>query len=248
MKIIGFSLGFVINLGLATGLGFLLPLIFIHPQEIFTEFGLITFVGIFFIIGGLWLSYKAGSQRDAQKPMNSNKKDKSYKLGVFLAIVAGIFSAGQNFTFALTSNMQQLALASGSKVLAAAIVIWPAFLTCSFVPYAMYMLFLHGKHDSFSAYKTPGSLKNAFFAVIMGLFWYGSLVGYSQAALLIGNLGPIIVWPLFMVLIILTSNFWGWKSKEWLGCSVEVRRNAIIAMLLLITAVIILGSSALVTN
>ncbi len=249
MRTIGIGLGFVINIGLGTGLGFLFPLVFLHPEAIWTSFGLVTLIGIIFIIGGLLLSYYAGHQRDLSKKFNPETlaAKSSYKLGVLFAIIAGIGSAGQNFTFALTSNMQQLALVAGVKMLAAAIVIWPAFLTCAFIPYGVYMLYLHGKNTSFNAYKTPNSARNYGFAVIMAILWFGSLIAYSQAALWIGSTGPIVAWPLFMVFIILTSNFWGWKSKEWAGCSADIKRHVFLAMVLLVVAVVILAYSAVLT-
>lgn len=249
LKMIGLGLGFVINIGLGTGLGFLLPLVFLHPEKVFTPFGWVTMIGILFIIAGLIVSYQAGQARDRHKQNQQTTTEPSqYKLGVALAVIAGIFSACQNFTFAGTSAIQQLALNMGLSQLASAMIIWPVFLIFTFIPYAIYMLRLHQKNNSFANYHGKQSLINIPIALMMGLFWFFSLVLYSQASLLIGRAGPIVAWPLFMVLIILTSNFWGWRKQEWANTSAAIERMAVFAISLLVIAVIILAYAATLSS
>lgn len=245
LKMIGLGLGFVINIGLGTSLGFLLPLIFLHSNQIFTPFGLVTLIGIVFIIIGLFISYKAGKERDLYKRQDqSTHSSGEYKLGVVLAIVAGIFSACQNFVFAATSEIQERAIMGGLSHLASAMIIWPVFLTFTFIPYAIYMISLHRKNHSFANYFGARTFINVPIALVMGFFWFFSLVLYSQSSLLIGSLGPVVNWPLFMVLIILTSNFWGWRQQEWAGVTPNIQRKAAISILALVVAVIILAYSA----
>lgn len=244
LAMIGFSLGFVINIGLGTGLGFLLPLIILHPEKIFTAFGFTTLIGIALIVAGLAISYRAGKQRDAHlRQQHPNPSPKTYPLGVGLAVIAGFCSALQNFTFAATYDMQTKALSLGLNHLASAMIIWPVFLIFSFIPYALYMIYLHRKYHSFSNYVNVHSGLNWVLTLIMALCWYSSLVLYSQAAVLIGSLGPVVGWPLFMVLIILTANFWGWRHHEWAQVPAEVARKALKAIGLLIIAVLVLGFS-----
>lgn len=254
---IGLGLGFVINIGLGTGLGFLLPLLTLHNDQVFTAAGMASILGILFIFAGLLISYRAGRQRDqyrqAQQAQIKDPKHQviqkgCYRLGILLAVLAGIFSAGQNYTFAMTEHMQTLALQMGISSLAASVIIWPPFLTCSFIPYAFYMLYLQTKHGTFLHYRTTGSLYNILLSTVMGAFWFGSLTLYSQASLLIGHLGPVVVWPLFMVLIILTSNFWGWYHHEWSDCPAYAQRNALLAVSALVIAVLALAYSAMLST
>lgn len=245
LKIIGFGLGFMINIGLGTGLGFLLPLIVLHPEKIFTAFGLTTLLGIGVIVAGLLVSYHAGKQRDLHlRQTQPNVMASPYRLGIILAIIAGFCSAIQNFTFAATESLQHTALKHGVNHLAAATIIWPVFLTVTFFPYAGYMLYLHHKNNSWNNYRGSRNSVNALATLIMGLLWFCSLILYSQASLLIGNLGPVIGWPLFMVLIILASSFWGWRHHEWAHVTQQVKRQALSGIGLLILAVAILAHSA----
>jgi len=241
---IGLGLGFVINIGLGTTLGCFLPLVIQHPDEILTPFGLMTLLGVILIVTGLIISYRAGVLRDHHKVVGETGNKKFYLLGVLLAAIAGVFSAGQNLSFALTFIMQKIALDMGATDFGASLVMWPGFLICSFIPYAIYMIVLQVKNKTFSHYKLAGSLKYHTFAVIMAAFWYGSLMFYSYASKVIGDLGPMVGWPLFMTLIILTSNFWGWRHGEWAHASQQAKKTMALGLVFLVLAVVVLGYSS----
>jgi L-rhamnose-H+ transport protein len=248
INMIGIGLSFVINLGLGIILGFSLPLIFNHPEQILTPFGLFTLFGALIAVVGLIFSSKAGNMRNREMQELRSPEEHNPKLhtiGVMLAIFAGLSSAGQNFAFALTAPMQQLALQNGITPFGAASVMWPGFLTCGFIPYALYMLYLNFKNKSFNYYRQPGTSHYYLFALIMGLCWFGSLMFYSKATLLIGSLGPVIGWPLFMVLIVLVSNFWGWFHKEWAGCTAKTKHTMWGGIAFLVLSMIVLGYSSI---
>jgi len=240
---IGLGLGFVINIGLGTTLGFLLPLVIQHPDEILTPFGVMTLLGVILIVAGLLISNRAGILRDHKEQVEASKKN-WYLVGVVLAAIAGIFSAGQNLAFALTFMMQHVALDMGATSFGASTIMWPGFLVCSFIPYAIYMLILQVKNKTFTCYKASGSLRYHVFALVMAVFWYGSLMFYSQASMVIGKLGPMVGWPLFMTLIILTSNFWGWKHGEWKHANQKAKNMMKLGLVFFVLAVVVLGYSS----
>lgn len=242
IHMIGIGLAFVICVGLSTALGFFLPLVIQHPDKIFTPFGYVTIAGTVFAILGFIFSTYAGKLRNCNKDKNSGSlSGKSYCIGVLLALFSGIFSAGQNVCFALTDGLQKIALTMGVQTWGAAMIVWPAFLTFAFIPYAAYMLFLLHKNNSFGLYKTNVKRSYYLLTLIMGLCWYGSLVFYSKASQLSGTFGSIIGWPIFMVLIIMTSNFWSWIHKEWEGASRVTLRYLWIGLSLLVLAVLVLA-------
>lgn len=245
LNMIGLGLGFVINIGLGTGLGFLAPLILFHPDEIFSTLGVVTLIGTLLIIIGLILSFRAGKLRSGDKATGDKKK---YYVGVILAIIAGLSSAAQNVGFASTAPMQQLALKMGITPLIAANIIWPGFLVCGFIPYALYLLFLLAKNKTFTAFSAKHTGKYWFYAFIMAFFWYVSLLVYSKSSMLIGSLGPVVAWPLFMVAIILTSNFWGWRSGEWTHAMPHAKKLALRGILSLVFAVIVLAYSLFLSH
>jgi L-rhamnose-H+ transport protein len=247
IDMIGMGVAFVINLGLSIFLGFLLPLVIQHPQYIPTPFGILTLGGCLFAIIGLMICNRAGNLRNIEKKSTSTegKYRNLYGLGVILAVVAGLSSAGQNFAFSYTSQMQHLAANLGAHQLGAANIIWPGFLFFAFIPYTIYMLSLHVKSKSFANFSVRGTGIYYLFALCMGIFYYGSVMLYSKASALIGSLGPVVAWPLFMALIILASNFWGWRSGEWAGCSAKVKHTLWLGLIFLILSVIVLGYSSM---
>ena len=241
INMIGMGLAFVINLGLGIVAGFALPLIIEHPEKILTPFGATTIFGIVMAIIGLMISNYAGKLRDRGTEHN---KTKNHTLGTLLAAFAGLSSASQNFVFSYTSSIQQAAADAGTDKLGASIIIWPLYLLCGFIPYSLYMLYLHKKNKSFNNYLLPENVKYSFFALTMGICWYGALICYSKAAQLIGALGPMVGWPMFMVLTILASSFWSWKSGEWTSSSQKAKNTMKLGLAFLLLAVIVLGYSA----
>ncbi|MBF0313605.1 MAG: hypothetical protein HQK50_17735 [Oligoflexia bacterium] len=245
IKLIGIGLTYVICLGLAMGLGFLLPLLVQHPERIATPFGALTIFGTLLALLGLVISSYAGKLRDQKRGEGKEGAGSSFVAGILLATFAGLTSAGQNFSFALGSpHLQKMAMDTGTTAFGTAFVFWPGFLLFTFIPYALYMLWLHQKNNSWINYKKQGSGRYWIFSLVMALFWLGSLILYSQASLLIGELGPIIGWPLFMVLIILSSTFWSLKQGEWNEASAHAMKILWIGLGSMFLSVILLGWSS----
>lgn len=243
---IGLGLSFVLNLGVSIALGFLIPLITHHPEKIFSPFGLLTMSGCLLALLGLGLSCIAGQKLEREREYNHHDTTRRHTTrGLLLAATAGVFSACQNISFAETYPLQLIAKQLGASALAASISVWPGFLFFSFIPFAIFMLIKLKKQHHFRLYKIHHHGKYYGFIVFMGIAWYGSLVGYSQASQWIGELGPIIGWPLFMIAIILSSNFWGWRYQEWAGSSPKVVKTMLAGIGLLIFAIFLLALGSL---
>lgn len=237
LHMIGIGMGFVINISIGTALGSLVPFFLLRDKATFTQPELVTVAGICFILFGVLLSYIAGLKRDRAQHNTTEKNN--YALGIMLATVAGIFSAGQNVTFSYTHSLQDQALASGISHFVSANIIWPAFLIATFIPYVSYMLILRYKNrDSESTHR---SIRYYFSTLVMGAFWFFSLILYSAGSLKIGTLGPVIGWPLFMVCIILTANMWGWRHGEWALAPSRAKTIAKLSIIALITSILILA-------
>jgi L-rhamnose-H+ transport protein len=242
LHMIGIGLSFVLNIGIGIALGSLLPLIFQHRERILTMESFLIFIAVILSIIGIVLSNYAGKiHHKMRRKMEGVEEKHHYVLGMFLAIIAGLASAGQNFSFSLTNQLQSLALKIGANQVGASIVMWPGFLTCSCIPYVIFMSFLFVKNKSFNLYFQKGIRKYYSYGVIMGVFWFGSLIFYSLGAAIVGKLGPVLGWPLFMVFIILASNFWGWREGEWHGCSKKTKHLMWSGLLFLIFSILLLA-------
>ena len=83
---------------------------------------------------------------------------------------------------------------------------------------------------------------------MMGILYFGSLIVFSQASKSLGHLGAVIAWPMLMIFIILTSNFWSFIHGEWENSNKIALRYLSISLIALITAIISLSIAATINN
>jgi L-rhamnose-H+ transport protein len=53
----------------------------------------------------------------------------------------------------------------------------------------------------------------------MGMVWFFGITAYGMGAADLGPLGPVVGWPVFMAMNIITANVWGAATGEWRGAS-----------------------------
>jgi len=86
-------------------------------------------------------------------------------------------------------------------------------------------------------YARHGSVLNYVYAIIMGLLWFGGNVLYGIGAGLMGKLGLVLGWPIFLCSMIITANVSGVLSGEWNGTTGKSRGYNVAGLLLLAVAV-----------
>jgi L-rhamnose-H+ transport protein len=77
----------------------------------------------------------------------------------------------------------------------------------------------------------------------MGLMWISGTVLYGVGAIRMGQLGPVIGWPVVMTTMVLTANFWGFVAGEWRNVRGTPIRLASAGLATLIAAMFVLGWS-----
>ena len=112
-------------------------------------------------------------------------------------------------------------------------VLWGAFLMNAL--YCVYLLF---KNNTWRSFSEVNSFKAYRWSVIAGLCWFAALGVYGQGAALLGDIGPIIGWPILLGLSLIISNYWAYRAGEW--------RNAKKPFNLLLMGLVILILSATV--
>ena len=254
-RLIGLGLNFVVNISIGTACTALIGLVQ-NPHLFGSGYSYLQILGVIIFIIAVILGAAAGGARDKNKKAHGAKEhseDKSHVktgyvvLGVVLATAAGIGSACQGVTYVITNPaIVEVAKASGVGGLAANSVAWIILFSCACVPYVLYFLFLNIKNRSFGCFSVSGTGKYWIFLLIMGLTYWFSLVFFSGANSIIGGkLGPTIAWPLFMVFIILTSNFWGWVSGEWKDAGAKAIKRIWISIILFVVAVVVFSYSVM---
>lgn len=201
---IGIGLSFAINLGLGMALGSMFVVIDQHAM--LSWHGLMVSSAILLILLGLIINYHT-QKHNSISPVTSHQR---YRLGWLLAIMVGITSGLQNITFiVLAVNHSSLGTQANPFW------IWPPFLTAAALP--MLIGFWYRSKQAQANINSTAALNLSSFLliVVMGLFFVGSLVLYSEGMYILPQALHVIGWPLFMVLIIFTSQAWGWIYREF---------------------------------
>lgn len=236
---VGIALNFAIAIGISTVEGSLVPLILQHPEEIHTAKGQFVFLGVLIMVVGIVLSAVAGREKERNLRGNAPAsggaaKTISFAAGLTLCILAGIGSPLGNFGLAFCTSTVNKAVEFGASLTNKYNVIWAPLYMASLVPYFIYCIYLWRKNHSFHLFGEKGTGVYWFYGIIMAALWMGSSAIYGISAARIGYMGPVIGWPLFMSIIIITSSVWGYFTGEWTGAGRKAGNSMILAIVFLI--------------
>lgn len=253
-RYIGIGLAFVINISMGTSGSALIPLMW-HKGLMGTPYSYAQLAGILVFVLAVIIGAAAGAARDKAKkqaegiPTSSNVKEiRSGKLavGIVLAVLAGAGSVSQGVTYIWANPTVSAAAAElGAGKLASGVISWVVIFSAAWIPYFLYFLFLNFKNRSFGRLAAPGTGGYWLWLPLMGVGYWGSLIFFSKASEVIGgDLAPTIAWPLFMVFIILTSNIWSIKAKEWEHAGKTASRRMIVSIALFVVAIVVFSYSS----
>lgn len=233
---IGMSLTYGIVMGLASSVGSLIPLFQIEGASAAPAFPYIL-GGVAVMLVGVVITAYAGILRDKQSKDN---KVKNIKLGLAIAITSGVLSALLNVGFANAAPVAAEAVSQGVIIRNSSLAAWVVVLLGAYLMNAGYAIILLTKNKSWDSFSVKGAHKAYVWSIVAGLLWFAALGVYGQGAALLGEIGPVIGWPILLGLSLIVSNIWAYMNKEWVGA-----RKAFIWLLLglavLIIATIILG-------
>lgn len=217
---IGIALSFAINLGIGITIGSMF--VVLHDSAFFTTRGFIVTSAVILVVCSLIFYYF--SQRDTEQGKGH------YQAGWLLASFAGIASGLQNVTFMFVGFYENTQLQSANSFW-----VWPPFLLSAAI--SMGLLFFYQMKKKQESVLL-GDLKYLILIFLMGLCFTGSLVLYSNGMSQLPAEQKMLGWPTLMILIIFTSQIWGWLFGEFKK-SKKVYR--IVSVLLLIMSVALLS-------
>ena len=238
---IGLSLTMGIVMGLAGSAGSLIPLFQIENATSQPSFP--------YIIGGLLISLigvaitaKAGIERD--KLLSSDNKSSNIVKGILIAVSCGLLSSLLNVGFANAAPIADKAqeygvIARNSSLAAWVVVLWGAFIMN--FGYAILLLIKNNSWKTFSFKNAKNAYKWSFIA---GFCWFTALGFYGQGAALLGEIGPVIGWPILLGLSLIISNYWAYRAGEWKNANKPFNKLLLGLLVLIISAVVLgLGNS-----
>ena len=238
---IGLSLTMGIVMGLAGSAGSLIPLFQIENATSQPSFPYII-GGLIISLIGVTITAKAGIDRD--KLINSSSKSKNILKGLLIAVTCGLLSSLLNVGFAnaapIAEKAQEFGVITRNSSLAAwVVVLWGAFIMN--FSYAVLLLF---KNNSWSTFSLKNSLNAYKWSLIAGFCWFAALGVYGQGAALLGEIGPVIGWPILLGLSLIISNYWAYNAGEWNNARKPFNKLLIGLFVLIISAVVLgLGNS-----
>jgi len=222
-EFLGMALGIAMITGINACLGALFPVLFLHEGQI-TATGLVVLAaGLAVVVLGVVLVSVAGAGRQRQQQAGAapaGRTNVPFLLGLAICVLSGIFCPMANFAFffgkPITDTVRQLGTVpvyhSGYALLL------PWFLG-GWVVNTVYCLYLLRKNGSFACFRQSASSGNVVKGLVMSLLYLAGMVLYGSLAInIMGEIGPVVGWPVFLAATIIAANAMGVLSGEWRGC------------------------------
>jgi L-rhamnose-H+ transport protein len=241
VDLLGIALGFAIQLGLSIVLGALLPMLWAGAFELRSRGDWVFMLGLLLMVAGVVLCAQAGGSQGKSAGLGG----KRFRLGLLIAIIGGVLAPTLNFGIqygtALLSKGVEARRTPGFPV--EIYLAWAVFLSSAAVVQAGYCFGQVVREHSTGVYGAGMFTRDALEVPAMSLIWISSVFVYGRSAFALGPLGNSFGWPVFVALIILTSNAWGvllgeWKESRWAAFCRMLAGSAV-----LIFAAFVIGQS-----
>lgn len=87
-------------------------------------------------------------------------------------------------------------------------------------------------------------IQNASRCLLMSILLNVHIELYGLAQAYLGDLGPVVAWPLVMSLVVLMSQVWGLLLKEWQHAPIIAKQMNSGSIAIIISGIILLGVAA----
>jgi L-rhamnose-H+ transport protein len=141
---IGLSLTYALIIGVGAAAGTLVPLLYFSPGTFNTSAGKFIVLGVAVMVVGLILIARAGGAKEAREKSSAAGEHRSaergetiqgpFLAGLIMALLAGLLSAGLNFSFAFGQRITAAALAAGASSGNATYAVWPLAMLGGMIP------------------------------------------------------------------------------------------------------------------
>lgn len=239
VDLLGIALGFAIQLGLSIVLGALLPLMWSGAFSPRTGDDALFLGGLALMVTGVVLCAQAGGAKSAEPGATGTRFRKGLIIAVLGGIGAPLLNFGIQYGISLLRTAGQIPAAASFSV--NTYVAWAVFLSAAALTQAGYCLLRTVTTKSTAAFRAPGAGRDAAWVVMMSVLWAASICLYGMSVVGLGRLGTSFGWPIFIGLIVLTSNAWGVLLGEWKGAPPRAFRRMLIGSMVLILAAFLIG-------
>ena len=241
VDLLGIALGFAIQLGLSIVLGALLPLLWAGAFELRSRGDWFFVLGLALMVAGVILCAQAGGSKGEA----GSSSAKRFRLGLLIAIVGGVLAPTLNFGIQYGTALLSKGAGAGSKqeFPVEIYLAWAVFLSSAALVQAGYCFGRVVREHSTAVFAAGMRTRDALQVPAMSLLWIASVFVYGRSAFGLGTLGNSFGWPVFVALIILTSNAWGVLLAEWKQATRAAFLRMIAGSAVLIFAAFLIGQS-----
>jgi len=242
VDLLGIALGFAIQLGLSVVLGALLPMLWAGALSLRTGRDALFLGGLGLMVMGVILCAQAGGAKSSAPGATGAR----FRKGLIIAIVGGIGAPLLNFGIQYGISLLRMAgqIPAEARFSVNTSVAWAVFLSAAAFTQAGYCLMKILRTKTGAAFRAAGSGRDAGLVAIMSLVWAASVCFYGVSVVRLGNLGPSFGWPVFIALIILTSNAWGVALGEWKQAPAAAFRRMLAGSAVLVLAAFVIGQGS----
>jgi L-rhamnose-H+ transport protein len=251
IRYVGLSLCYGITMGLAAIVGSLMPLFNVKDFAQQKSFPFIV-IGISVMVLGVIILTIAGIKREKAQAIEGKEiagieRGLLFKVGLLFAIINGAGAGLLNKGFSVAEPIAKASEALGVLPRNASLVSWVVVLFGGFIVNCIYTAFLLIKNKSYKTFFEKGVMKGYLWVAATGVMFFLALGLYGQGAAIMGKLGPVIGWTMFLALSLIISGGWGIAAGEWKDMK-KPFRVLMIGDAVLIISGIILGCSNMIKS
>lgn len=234
---IGVALGFSVVLGVSAAVGTLIPFIRLHSTMLFSRTGLMLLSGLALVVLGVSFCAIAGQTRERELANSLHPNIRSFKIGLAYALLSGFLASLMNLGISFAGPLLAMAAQNGASPLWRANAIWPPLLAAGAIPNIIYCLYLIRKNRGARHFYAARAGLCWMLSVFMGVLWFGGHIFFGAGSLMLGSLGPVLGWPAYMSLIVISASVYGFLTGEWRHVSARPFRIQLVGIGVLCAAV-----------
>lgn len=253
---VGLSVTSGIILGSSVALGSLVPLLWLSAEVPGGTAGsnrVAIVAADLAMLAGVLLCARAGALRDRAKargevpaptPNPSGSGRGARSAGILLCLISGALAPLLNIALVRGRGIVKAAEALGATDTSAPNAVWALAVGAGALPSLVYCAWKLDRNRTWRSFAAGAPALNTILCLAMGGLFMASTMLYGSASARMGRLGPVVGWPVYMSLIILTSNLWGWLFGEWSSAGRRASATMAAGVLTQVAAMAILGANA----
>jgi L-rhamnose-H+ transport protein len=240
---LGLSLGTSSIMGIIAITGSIVPLMAQRSGHLSGKSSAALLAGICTMLAGLAVCARAGNLK-LPSQSRANAAGASFARGAVYCLAAGLLSALVNFALIFGAPLAQAAKDRGVPDTAVNNAIWAIVFVANYLVNLGYCIYLALKRGTMMRVTLPGTGYYWLLAVGMGVLWAGGIVVYGLGASMEGVYGPVLAFPMMLIVSILTANLTGALLGEWRGAVKAARRTMQLGVVIMVFAVVLLGCAS----